>query len=353
MKRAAPAKHWVITIWENLDENEEKLREYPESPFEQATWQREKAPHTGRIHIQAYVTFKTKQRMAKLQQIFGAGNHFEVMRGTPEEARKYSSKDESRHQVGGQWGELSTERQGRRTDLAAVSEDIRNGKKFKDIIKTHTESAIKYFGNIERVYNAIHDNKPKPSENFTPRYWQNWLSGKLKEQPDERTINWVVDTRGGTGKTKWAKEYLSANPDDVYLTGITKQDRQFFAYDGERVVIFDICRAIIPDEGEKNMFPYAQLEHFKNGFFPAGMYGSKPKHFAVPHVVVLANWRPDLAKLSRDRWLIIDLDDIEWDIQGELRVRHTNIDGIREVRFERDDQGPSVPTLRRRGAFLE
>lgn len=345
------AKHWILTIWNNLDENEEKLREHPGSPFSQATWQREKAPDTGRIHIQAYVTFKVQQRRTKLQQLFGANNHYEVMRGSPEEARNYSSKDETREQPGGQWGELS--RKGKRSDLEDVSRAIKDGKKFKEICEEHTGAVIRYYSNIERICNTLNEYKPQPNQEFSFRTWQRWLNDKLEEEPEGRTIIWVLDSRGGAGKTAWANEYYARKPDDTYLTGITKGDRQFYAYSGERVVIYDICRAVQPEEGEKSQFPYQQLEHFKNGYFPAGMYGSKPKHFRKPHVVVLANWRPDFSKLSLDRWLMLELDGVDWNEPGDLRTRISRPNDIRTITFEGNDEGPSNLRRQRARLFLD
>lgn len=345
-------KHWILTIWNNLDENEEKLREREGSPFIQATWQREKAPDTGRIHIQAYITFAKVERLSKLQQIFGLNNHFEIMRGTPEDARRYSSKLETREQPGGQWGELSGSRKGKRTDLEDVSTDIKAGKTFREICEKHTGVAIKYYGNLERVCSTLNEFQHEPNPEFVNRFWQTWINGKLEEQPDKRSIIWILDTKGGAGKTEWAREFFARNPDSTYLTGITKGDRQFYAYKGQRVVIFDICRAIMPDEGEKSQFPYQQLEHFKNGFFPAGMYGSQPKQFRIPHVVVLANWRPDFAKLSLDRWLIVELDGIDWTQPGEFRTRISRPNDIRTINFEPNDEGPSDQPLRRQRARI-
>lgn len=356
-KRDQPARHWILTIWNNLDENEEKLRERPESPFCQATWQREKAPNTGKIHIQGYVTFKQKQRLSKLQQLFGAGNHFEVMRGSCEDARNYSSKPETREQPGGSWGALEQLGQGKRSDLQSACAAIKDGKKFSAVVREHTEVAVKYYANLEKVCSIVNGYKPKPTSNFAWRSWQLWLNGKLEEQPDDRTVIWILDTRGGAGKTRWSTEFFARNPDDCYLTGVAKGDRQFYAYGGQRVVIYDICRSIQPEEGEKSMFPYQQLEHFKNGSFPAGMYGTQPKYFEIPHVIVLANWRPDFAKLSQDRWLLVSLDDFDWHSNLTTRIRVTNNGGIRSIIFEADgDEGPSdpIPSLRRRGAvFLD
>ena len=50
------------------------------------------------------------------------------------------------------------------------------------------------------------------------------------------------------------------------------------------------------------------MESFKNGRFFSPKYGSCLKRFKPPHVVVFANYMPDLEKLSMDRWDIMDLD---------------------------------------------
>jgi len=47
-------------------------------------------------------------------------------------------------------------------------------------------------------------------------------------------------------------------------------------------------------------------------------YETIQKIFKVPHIIVMANFKPDRTKLSRDRWNIIDTDDYQEDIPETL-----------------------------------
>lgn len=59
---------------------------------------------------------------------------------------------------------------------------------------------------------------------------------------------------------------------------------------------------------------YDALEQVKDGMFFSGKYESEMVLFNNPHVIVFANFAPDLAKLSVDRWKIVNLNEENNDI---------------------------------------
>lgn len=59
------------------------------------------------------------------------------------------------------------------------------------------------------------------------------------------------------------------------------------------------------------------METFKNGQTPPGMYGSRQKSFNIPHVVVLSNWEPKYEAFTANRWIIFELDSVDWEV-GKL-----------------------------------
>lgn len=346
------AKHWCITAFQNFEDIENLLAESEDSPFTAVCYQEEKSPITGRLHLQIFVSFKERVTSKKIKDIFGKEVHYAVARGTPEQNRIYCSKDETRNREGATWGDFRG--QGRRNDLESAAASIKVQPSFKKFVEENTSISIKYFGSLEKVHKTLHSYTPAPNPLFTKSVWMAWLDRELSKPANNRRVIWVVDRRGNIGKTMYSIELYSRRPEEVYITGITKGDRQAFAYEGQGIVIFDVPRCSTPEEG-RDMFPYQQLEHFKNGFFPPGMYGSATKMFRIPHVVVMSNWEPHLDKLSTDRWCIVELDGVDW--KGEegkrvipyetLRMGRTHVDF--RLPDESNEREPRLPG----GGFIE
>lgn len=133
--------------------------------------------------------------------------------------------------------------------------------------------------------------------------WQMDLLHDLEKEPDPRKIIWFVDRKGNTGKTYLSK-YLLANKKAARFENGRSTDIKY-AYKGERIVIFDLTRS------QEEHFNYEVLENIKNGIMFSGKYESAMKVFPVPHVVVFANWGPNVEKLSHDRWDLRSIDDAE------------------------------------------
>lgn len=84
--------------------------------------------------------------------------------------------------------------------------------------------------------------------------------------------------------------------DEVCVLSNGKTNDLAQIYDYEPVVISDLPRTI---EGHVN---YMAIEALKDGKIMAGKYQSKMKVCAPPHVVILANFEPNRAAVSLDRW---------------------------------------------------
>lgn len=63
-----------------------------------------------------------------------------------------------------------------------------------------------------------------------------------------------------------------------------------------KIVILNLSRQ------SEGAFSYASVESIKDGLVFSGKYEGGSKLFPRPHVIVFANWNPDLSKLSLDRW---------------------------------------------------
>lgn len=138
-----------------------------------------------------------------------------------------------------------------------------------------------------------------------PYPWQQKIIDLLKTEPDDRTIFWIWEKVGKTGKTSLVKHLLLKNQ-DIYLVAGKNRDifygiHQFLENNNLRAVIMDLPRTM---EGR---VPYSAIEQLKNGLFFNTKYESKMCIFNSPHVIIFANFLPDTYQLSLDRWKILEI----------------------------------------------
>jgi hypothetical protein len=69
------------------------------------------------------------------------------------------------------------------------------------------------------------------------------------------------------------------------------------------IVIFDLSRTKPPNVLMDTM--YSTIENVKNGIFTSVKYEPETYVGSIPHVVVFANFFPDLTSLSIDRWRLL------------------------------------------------
>lgn len=156
---------------------------------------------------------------------------------------------------------------------------------------------------------TLWETKPIKYElNIELRDWQRELVEELDREPDDRTIIWYVDEKGGAGKTTLAK-WMFANRRALIISGTQKMNdvstlvRNHMSEHGEmNCVMLNLTRT-----EEDTKVVYKMIEQIKDGLMTAGKYNSKTVVFKSPHVVVFANWRPDYDKLSNDRWRVRSL----------------------------------------------
>ena len=116
---------------------------------------------------------------------------------------------------------------------------------------------------------------------------------------------WVCDEDGGMGKT-WFSKFLIANEGAFRCTNARTKDVSY-AYNKEKVVVFDFSRTL------EDRVNYDIIEQLCNGLLFSSKYESHQKYFKRPKILVCANFRPDVTKLSKDRWDI-------WDYEYNLIV---------------------------------
>lgn len=142
--------------------------------------------------------------------------------------------------------------------------------------------------------------------------WQVDVLLKLKQQPDNRSIMWYWSYEGGRGKSSLCR-YLAITQGAIVCAGKAadmkyqiaqyKQKKGF----GPRLVIFDVPRS------SENFLSYTGIEEIKNGVFASNKYESDMCIIAHPHVLVLANFQPDMQNkdMSSDRFDCVNVDEME------------------------------------------
>lgn len=256
------ARYWIWT-WNNYSEDDfDEMTKFCKKECQEYNFQRE-IGEQGTPHLQGFWHFKNARYFSSLKKDFPK-IHLEKVRNI-EAARDYCRKSETR-----------------------IGETIEGGK------------------------NHITD----PLKGLTLKSWQQDLINLIDSDPDNRSIYWYYDNIGNCGKTTLAKHLCIRHPDEIlYLSGgpaSCKYGITTFLYNkikGKlvrndkklRATIFDYTRS------QDDKVSYQALEEVKNGIFFNTKYESMQVLFDCPHVIVFANFMPEIEKLSKDRWKIINI----------------------------------------------
>lgn len=311
-----PSRRWCVTKHFNVsdfsiryDDAEldlacEFLHNVP-SEFSQARYaifQVERGQDTGKYHCQGYLELSKPIRLTGVKSTFPclADAHLEAARGTREAARDYCRKEDTAVLGPVEVGHWDAGGQGHRSDLDALVEAVQEGQDDHAIATAYPKAFLLHGSKIASLRAAL-AKKPE-DKGFQPRPWQQELIDELKEEADDRTIIWVLDSKGGQGKSRLAF-HLYCEYGACVLDG--KVNDMAYAYNGERIVIFDISRAA----AEHSDHLYSMAEKIKNRLVVSGKYNSctKVADHKV-HVVFFANEHPKDGKWSEDRVKTINLD---------------------------------------------
>ncbi len=126
------------------------------------------------------------------------------------------------------------------------------------------------------------------------------MNTALNLPANDRTITFLVDTVGNSGKTWFSHYYASLHANVQVLLPGKKADMAYALDSTIRVLFVDAPRS---KQGE--FIQYDFLEDVKNGYVFSPKYESRVKHLSKVHVVVNMNEMPDPHKLSHDRYNII------------------------------------------------
>lgn len=124
------------------------------------------------------------------------------------------------------------------------------------------------------------------------------------ESQDDRKILFVVDQEGGKGKSFFA-DWLVAVKDAIVFDNGKSADIKY-GYNGQKMVVFDLVRS------SQEHINYEIIELIKNGRYFNTKYQSEMRIYGRDtKVLVLMNQSPDGDKLSKDRFDMFDLFNVQ------------------------------------------
>jgi hypothetical protein len=167
-------------------------------------------------------------------------------------------------------------------------------------------SSLAYFGEDVKLLESNEQRFP----------WQNKLLETIFDidkkkflDPDDRTIIWIYDSKGCTGKSKFVKWMCVNHPEEVtkIIFGTSGQLRSSFISAGIKICYFlDIPRTKGNDDSIECII--SAIEDLKNGHLVTNFYGKyKQLLMNPPHVIVFSNDKCPKELMSQDRWLKFEI----------------------------------------------
>lgn len=210
----------------------------------------------GTPHLQGYVEFKNPLSLQSLKKI-NTKIHWERTRGSKEQNIEYCSKD------------------------GVIHSNFQLPKKIQ----------------ILQQY-----------ESTVWKKWQQEILDILETQPDGRTIHWVYDPTGNNGKSYLCRYIYNKYKCIIAsgkMTDIFNQCKNFLDENNNEdpeIILVDTPRSNI------EYISYTALEKLKDKLLYSGKYeGGIVQFLNDVHVIVFANEKPALGKMSYDRFNIINI----------------------------------------------
>lgn len=255
---------------------------------------------SGTPHLQGFVIFHSGISFNSAKSKIGVNAHIEAARGSSQQAADYCKKDGDFNEFG-----VFPSQQGKRNDWDLYKEwvhDIGRVPSRHEIV-THWPSLYARYRKATIDYAEAISPSPVLTTSEPREGWQSSLCDELCAQPDDRTVNFVVDPTGNSGKTWFCKYMLTKEPLRVQIFRIGKRDDLSYMIDIDKdIFLFDIPR------GQMTYLQYSVLECMKDRMIFSPKYESSFKILrSVPHVVVFCNEEPDYNAMSLDRYKVITI----------------------------------------------
>lgn len=267
VKRIHASKRWIFT-WNNYPLDCLAQLALAFESFDKWGFGYEIAPDTGTPHLQGYVEFYKKSR--PIERIKIPEIHWEKCKGNQLDNLIYITKDGDYHLVGFKW---------------------------------RPPRKLTY-----------------PFGSKGPYLWQMCIMHTAKITcTNDRQINWIWCKKGNSGKTSLCR-WLVRNTNCILLSGKAHDIKYGVTTALEKfnnqldVVIFHFPRS------KEDYVSYDAIESVKDGLFYSGKYDAGMADYDSPHVYVFANFPPKLEQLSKDKWNVIQLDQVQGEPQEVPKI---------------------------------
>nr|BDQ69158.1 replication initiator protein [Asystasia yellow mosaic alphasatellite] len=292
---AIKSTFWCFTLFFVSSSPPELIPLFENTSVCYACWQEEESPSTKRRHLQGYLQCKGQRTLNQVKALFGSWNpHLEKQRARKsEEARDYCMKEETRVSGPFEFGVFVSAGSNKRK-MDDILDNSDNECEDPRLYRRAMAKKMKKTGEEWALNNAFP---------FELKEWQERLTELISAPADDRSIVWVYGPRGGEGKSQFAR-YLGLNKSWIYLPGGKSNDLMYlYSKSPSKNVIIDYPRC------SEEFINYAFLEMIKNRTIFSFKY--EPVGFLDPttnvHVVVMANFLTEKARISEDRIKLIDL----------------------------------------------
>lgn len=260
----------------------------------------------GTPHLQGFLKFDKKMSLRQCKQLC-AHCHWEPMKGTVQDNIKYVDgwkRDiefpKTKHFVAPVYGPvfwptraaLESQVKGKRSDIDEMWVTY-EAEGMPGVMAKHFSTWLK-FPHFEQA-------AKQRAIKYTPfkgplRTWQRWFINEVVKNDNDRVIHWLVDEKGGIGKSKLA-HFLR---DDGYVQLSGPVANMAYMLDaGAKGILFDITRT----QAETMDHIYQFAEQLKNGYVVSGKYHTHGVKFVPKTIIIFSNTNPDPTKWSADRYL--------------------------------------------------
>nr|QXP07660.1 MAG: replication associated protein [Arizlama virus] len=163
--------------------------------------------------------------------------------------------------------------------------------------------------------------------------WQLDLDEELLKYPHPRKIIWIFGLAGNEGKTEFVLHHTAKYNSLCFTQFGGARDAACMLQGADwnkRHVLVDLPR------NAEHKSIYEPMEMIKNGLITSLKYQGGNVRFPKPHLVVFANFPPNVSTMSMDRWDIREL----ISVKGEIQVMKLDAHELLKMMEEEDEPDP-------------